>query len=52
MGINYSQKHLLSAARHSKKHSKHAERLRMYAFLTGILSMLISFVHLVLTWRF
>lgn len=51
MGLNYSQKHLLSTARHSKKHTKRAERIRMYAFLTGILSMLISLVHLIVSVR-
>lgn len=45
MGLNYSQKHLLATARHSKKHTRRAERLRFYAFLTGILSLLISIVH-------
>lgn len=49
MGLNYSQKRLVSMARHSKKHTKHAERLRMYAFLTGIMSMLISLVHLIVS---
>lgn len=51
MGLDYSQKRLLGRALHSKKHSKRYERLRLYAFLTGVLSLLISlmslYVHIV-----
>lgn len=31
-------------ARHTKGRDPHAKRLRLYAFLTGILSLLISLV--------
>lgn len=41
-GLNYSQKILLGKALHSKKHGKRSDRLRIYAVLTGFLSMLIS----------
>lgn len=46
MPINYSQKRLISAGLHSKGNSKHARRLRLYAFLTGLMSTLISLVTL------
>lgn len=48
MPVNYSQKRLLSGALHSKGRSKHARRLRLYAFLTGIMSLLTSMVALYL----
>ena len=44
MGLDYSQKRLLGAALRSKR----SERLRMYAFFTGLMSTLISLVHLLL----
>lgn len=46
MGLDYSQKRLVSMARHTKGNSKHAKRLRLYAFLTGIMGLLISLVQL------
>ncbi len=48
MPVNYSQKRLLSAALHTKGNSKHARRMRLYAFLMGIMSLLISLVTLYL----
>ena len=46
MGLNYSQKHLVSMARHMKGNSKRVKRLRLYAFLTGIMGLLVSIVQL------
>ena len=40
MGLDFSQKRLVSAPMRS--HSKRAKRLRLYAFFTGVLSMLVS----------
>ena len=48
MGLDYSQKRLLGSALHTKKKGKRAERLRLYAFLTGLMSTLISLVNLIL----
>lgn len=48
MGLNYSQKRLLGKALHSKRHDKHTERLRLFAFLTGFMSFLITLVHFIL----
>jgi len=45
MGLNYSQKRLLSGALHNKKN----RRLQKYAFLTGVMSMLVSLVQLIIT---
>lgn len=39
--LNYSQKRLIGSALHAKN-----KRLRLYAFLTGLMSTLISLVHL------
>jgi len=47
MGLDYSQKRLLGKALGSKKRTERAKRLRLYAFLTGFLSMLISLVGLI-----
>ena len=43
MALDYSQKRLLSKALHSKN-----RRLELLAFWTGVLSLLISIVHLFL----
>ncbi|MBU1292803.1 hypothetical protein KJ819_01910 [Patescibacteria group bacterium] len=43
--MDYSQKRLLGGALHNKKN----KRLQKYAFLTGVMSMLISLVHLIVT---
>ncbi|MBU6323705.1 MAG: hypothetical protein KGI41_01725 [Patescibacteria group bacterium] len=48
-GLDYSQKRLLSAALHAKKRGKHSKRLMLYAFLTGLMSTIISLMHLILT---
>ena len=47
MGLDYSQKRLLGKALHSKKRSKRAKRLQLYAVLTGFMSMLISLTTLI-----
>ena len=47
MGLNYSQKRLVSKPLHGHKNDARSKRLRKYAFLTGVMSMLISLVHLV-----
>jgi hypothetical protein len=47
MGLDYSQKRLLGKALGTKKHSARAQRLRLYAFLTGVMSMLISLATLI-----
>ncbi len=47
MGLDYSQKRLISKALHNKKHDARSERLRKYAFLTGVMGMLVSLVHLI-----
>lgn len=44
MGLDYSQKRLLSAAMRNKRNRK----LRLYAFFTGLLSTVISLAHLVI----
>ena len=46
MGLDYIQKRLLGKALHAKGNSKHVRRLRLYAVLTGLMSMLISLVTL------
>lgn len=46
MGLNYSQKSLVSMARHAKGSSKRVKRLRLYAFLTGVMGLLITLVQL------
>ncbi len=48
MSLDYSQKRLLSKALHTKSRGTHARRLRLYAVLTGFLSMLISLATLVI----
>lgn len=48
MGINYAQKRLMGGALHAKGNSPRARRLRLYAFLTGFMSMLVTLVHLIL----
>lgn len=49
MGINYSQKRLLSSALHARSNSPRARRLRLYAVLTGLMSMLVTLTQLVLS---
>lgn len=44
MGLDFSQKRLISTALHSR-----SKRLKLYAFLTGLMSTCISLVHLVIT---
>lgn len=46
MGLDFSQKRLVAIARHTKGNSKRAKRLRLYAFLTGIMGLLVSLVQL------
>ncbi len=48
MGLDYSQKRLLSMTRHAKGNSAKAKRLRLYAFLTGVMGLVISLVQLIL----
>ncbi|MBU2104020.1 hypothetical protein KKD95_03345 [Patescibacteria group bacterium] len=45
MGLDYSQKRLVGSGFRSKKNKK----LHKYAFLTGVMGMLISLVQLILT---
>ena len=49
MGLDYSQKRLISKALHSKKNDPRSRRLRKYAFLTGIMGLLISLTQLIIT---
>ncbi len=49
MGLDYSQKRLLSAPLRSKRHDRKSERLKVYALATGFLSTLISLAHLIIT---
>lgn len=46
MALDYSQKRLISRALHGKN-----RRLQLYAFLTGLMSTIVSLVHLLLTAR-
>lgn len=48
-GLNYSQKLLLGGAMHPRKRDKRGKRLMLYAFLTGLMSTIISLMHLILT---
>lgn len=48
MPVDYSQKRLIGAGFRVKGNSKHARRLRLYAFLTGLMSTLISLATLYL----
>jgi len=48
MGLDYSQKRLLSSALHAKGRGKKVERLQLYAFLTGLMSTLVSLAHLII----
>ena len=53
MGINFSQKHLLSLGRHKKTGQKKGSRrrttanLEMYAFWTGFMSTIISLIQVI-----
>jgi hypothetical protein len=49
MGLDYSQRRLIGAGLKAK--GREAKRLRMYAFLTGLMSTLISLTYLYLTIR-
>lgn len=49
MGLDYSQKRLVSAPLRSKRHDKQSERLKLYAFLTGLLSTIVSLFQLIIT---
>jgi len=42
MGLDFSQKRLLGSAMRGRN-----QRLRLYAFLTGVMSTVISLVHLI-----
>lgn len=44
MALDYSQKRLLSTALHGRN-----RKLQRYAFFTGLLSTLVSLVHLLIT---
>lgn len=47
-GLDYSQKRLISAPfNKGGKHDKHTERLQFYAFMTGLMSTLISLVSVI-----
>ena len=48
MGLDYSQKRLVSKALHNRKNDPRSRRLRKYAFITGVMSLLISLAHLYL----
>lgn len=47
MGLDYSQKRLIGKPLGSHKRGVHAERLKLYAVLTGFLSMLVSLATLI-----
>lgn len=49
MGLDYSQKRLVSAPLHSRRYDKKSKRLKLYAFLTGLMSTCISLAHLIIT---
>lgn len=49
MGLDYSQKRLVSAPLRLHKRDAKTKRLKLYAFFTGLLSMLVSLAQLVLT---
>lgn len=49
MGLDYSQKRLVSKALHNHKNDPRSRRLRKYAFLTGIMGLLISLTQLIVT---
>ena len=44
MGLDFSQKRLLSMARHAR-----SKRLKLYAFYTGLMSTMISLAQLLVT---
>lgn len=50
MGLDYSQKRLVSAPLHAHKNDPRTKRLKLYAFLTGLMSTCISLAQLVVTW--
>ena len=47
MGLDYSQKRLLSSTLHSKRQNERMRRLQVYAVLTGFMSMLVSLATLI-----
>jgi hypothetical protein len=49
MGLDYSQKRLISKALHAKGNTKEVRRMRFFAFLTGIMSLMVSAVYFYLT---
>jgi hypothetical protein len=49
MGLDYSQKRLVSKALHTRKNDPRSKRLRKYAFLTGVMGLLISLTQLIVT---
>ncbi|HEX8947202.1 MAG TPA: hypothetical protein VF829_03255 [Candidatus Paceibacterota bacterium] len=49
MGLDYSQKRLVSAPMRGR--SKHAKQLRLYAVLTGLMSMLVTLADLLVALR-
>lgn len=49
MGLDYSQKRLISTALHAKGSDARSKRLKVYAFFTGLMSTLISLAQLVVT---
>ncbi len=51
MGLDYSQKRLVSAPLRGGHVTKRQKRLRLYAFLTGLMSTCISLVNLFLLAR-
>ena len=48
MGLDYSQKRLVSAPLSSRRRSKKSQRLQRYAFFTGLMSTLVSLAHLII----
>ena len=49
MGLDYSQKRLVSAPLAKARKTKRNKRLQLYAFFTGMLSTCISLAHLLIT---
>lgn len=47
-GLDYSQKRLLGKVLRSRKLDAHTRRLKIYAVLTGFLSLLVSIATLIL----
>lgn len=49
MGLDYSQKRLISSALHARGKDARSKRLKLYAFWTGFMSTCISLIHLLIT---